>query len=401
MTCSSLFVQTAFYTRQIVEQASLDEKPTLLKSRPQPKYNRKKSLLPLFSTCSYPKLTFSSGNRVAGLESRLAHIEEQLQLVLNNAKQAHQPRRQSSVVPPTDSSPNNQFDLNDSSDQTMVSSDSESYHNGFTMDEQLQPWKFDPIQPIIYQGPEPPGLQLPPLSEILPVIDHYFNSYNTITPLFHKQTFMSMLNNWYSRPSTRDRVIWSAVQIVMASGYRSPQLASFGGLTTQIKKADECLRNAQSTVSELVTREEDLLGVQILLGIVNLFQNSRDPKPASVIIGTAVRLAHRLRLHSNQAAELYSAAEAEQRSRVFWIAYMLDKVCSQLITNYMAGNSPITGYLIKSTNSILSIRRRHRHRPSDSDTLGRRRSHLDAGRPNSFQLLSKTCRARPHRRKNL
>ncbi|KAM0347406.1 hypothetical protein ACHAPU_004927 [Fusarium lateritium] len=194
-------------------------------------------------------------------------------------------------------------------------------------------WKFDPTNPVVYQGLQPASLDLPPLDEILPVVDHYFSSFNTVIPLFQQHEFMKLLKSWYNSPNTRDRPSWAAIQIVMAIGYRTPQLSLTDSLSVHIEKADQCLRNVQTVVSELVTRDEDLLGVQILLGIVMLFQNSRDPKPASVLIGTAVRLAHRLRLHSQEASMKFPAAEAEQRSRVFWIAYTLDKdICLRAST---------------------------------------------------------------------
>jgi hypothetical protein len=150
--------------------------------------------------------------------------------------------------------------------------------------------------------------------------------FNLVIPLFHQPTFMKMLRGWYTDRTQRDRGTWAAVQIVMALGFRTPRLTATDSPAVQTEKADVCLKNAQSIVSELVTRDGDLLGVQILLGIVMLFQNSRDPKPAAVIIGTAVRLAHRLRLHAQESAQFFTAEEAEQRSRVFWIVYTLDKV---------------------------------------------------------------------------
>lgn len=192
-------------------------------------------------------------------------------------------------------------------------------------DSAIQDWRFDPVDPSMYRGPQPDNLTLPPLEEILPVIDHYFATYNTLIPLFDQPTFMRMLQGWYTQRAPRDRATWAAIQMVLAIGYRTPSPLDRETTTLQIQQANECLRNAQTVVSELVTRDEDLLGLQILLGIVMLFQNSRDAKPASVIIGTAVRLAQRLQLHSSEAAGFFSADEAEQRNRVFWIAYTLDK----------------------------------------------------------------------------
>ncbi|RGP72147.1 hypothetical protein FLONG3_6870 [Fusarium longipes] len=253
-------------------------------------------------------------NKQDGLESRLKRIEEHLQVVLNAAKDAQAAKQ------PT-WSPESLTTIGDSSDPN-------SNHEG--IEEELAKfgvfsWKFNPVRPVVYEGPQPNSLDLPPLEEVLPVANHYFSTFNTVIPLFQQQEYMKILRSWYNQPNTRTRARWAAIQCVMAIGYRTPQLSLTDSQAVHIEKADQCLRNVQSVVSELVTRESDLLGVQILLGIVMLFQNSRDPKPASVLIGTALRLAHRLRLHSQEAAMNFPAAEAEHRSRVFWIAYVLDK----------------------------------------------------------------------------
>ncbi|RSM15872.1 hypothetical protein CEP52_000414 [Fusarium oligoseptatum] len=253
-------------------------------------------------------------SRTEALESRLARIEAQLQLVLNVAREAQ----------PQQSSLTQQSPESHSSETTEAISAENELHAGIARSAN-HAWKFDPINPSIYEGPEPDLLMLPPLEEVLPIVDHYFSTFNTVIPLFTQPVFMKVLHTWYNQPQSRDRATWAAIQIVMALGYRTPQLALGETQMKHIERADQCLRNAQTVVSELVTRDQDLLGVQILLGIVMLFQNSRDPKPASVIIGTAVRLAHRLQLHSSNAGELFPAVEAEQRSRVFWIAYTLDK----------------------------------------------------------------------------
>lgn len=263
-------------------------------------------------------MMYSSG-RTEALESRLARIEAQLQLVLNVARDA-QPQQSSTAQQSPESHSSETTEAVSADNEVQAEIARSAYHS----------WKFDPINPSIYEGPGPDSLMLPPLEDILPVVDHYFYTFNTVIPLFHQPVFMKMLHTWYSQPQSRDRATWAAIQIVMALGYRTPQLALGETQVKHIERADVCLRNAQTVVSELVTRDQDLLGVQILLGIVMLFQNSRDPKPASVIIGTAVRLAHRLQLHSSNAGELFPAVEADQRSRVFWIAYTLDKVGHQV-----------------------------------------------------------------------
>ncbi|KAF7551853.1 hypothetical protein G7Z17_g4695 [Cylindrodendrum hubeiense] len=252
------------------------------------------------------------------MEARLARIEKQLQEVLDTAKDAHRPAG-ANRVPQANSGSSDDFD------QADTTADPAMQEPVLNEVRASNPWRFDPIQPHVYNGPEPDAFALPPLDEILPTIDHYFDGFNSVIPLFHHPTFMKMLYSWYNDPTPRDRGTWAAVQIVLALGYRTPKLTAMDTPAVQIEKADRCLKSAQAVLSELVTRDWDMVGVQILLGVVMLFQNSRDPKPASVIIGTAVKLAHRLGLHAAEASKLFTPEETEQRSRVFWIAYTLDK----------------------------------------------------------------------------
>ncbi|KAF4471443.1 transcriptional regulator [Fusarium albosuccineum] len=268
-----------------------------------------------------PRPQQEENGRSEALEARLARIEEQLQLVLNAARDAAPRPQQSSHQQSPES-----HSTGSEATEGVFNAENEIYSGLAQSGSQSSSWKFDPVHPMIYEGPEPAdSMALPPVEEVLPIVDHYFSTFNAVIPLFQQPAFMKILHAWYNQPNGRDRATWAAIQIVMALGYRTPQLALTDTQMVHVERADQCLRNAQTVVSELVTRDQDLLGVQILLGIVMLFQNSRDPKPASVIIGTAVRLAHRLQLHSNEAGEFFPAAEAEQRSRVFWIAYTLDK----------------------------------------------------------------------------
>ncbi|KAK2040721.1 fungal-specific transcription factor domain-containing protein [Colletotrichum somersetense] len=187
--------------------------------------------------------------------------------------------------------------------------------NHFSCSTSPSEWVVDPEKP-----------KLPPLEDMMPVIEEYFSRYNAIMPLFDQKTFMRMLSEWYSPSSQHSPAVWAAINIVMALGYRC-SLKEPGNVETlrDDQKVLYHMRNAQSAVSDLVTREEDLLGVQVLVGMVILFQGTKDPKPASVLIGTAIRLAHRMQLHDKESMSFFPAEVARQRARVFWMAYMMDK----------------------------------------------------------------------------
>lgn len=67
--------------------------------------------------------------------------------------------------------------------------------------------------------------------------------------------------------------------------------------------------------------------VQVLIGLSMLFRTSSEPTPAIVLIATALRLAHKLGLHRRYPQQ-YDPGTCQQRDRVFWIAYILDRSIS-------------------------------------------------------------------------
>lgn len=182
------------------------------------------------------------------------------------------------------------------------------------------------------------GLPLPPIDHIIPIVDHYFKTFNQVLPLFDQADFMRLLTGFYANTVPRHSVLWAAILMVCAMGLRSPvprESTTSGGFSDDAVRAEalrktewanHCMRNAQGVMSELCTREEDMLGLQTLLALVLQFHNSSDSRPASVLMGPAVRLAHRLQLHAQSSVKKYSEREARQRNKVFWITYLLDKV---------------------------------------------------------------------------
>ncbi|KAH6886324.1 fungal-specific transcription factor domain-containing protein [Thelonectria olida] len=164
------------------------------------------------------------------------------------------------------------------------------------------------------------NLELPPLPEVLPLVDKYFKSYNHFNPLFDEPSFMRMLLNLYSSPSKRPVVPWAAVNVVLAINHRIIE-----GLPMEDPKVASCLQNVQSIMALLMTWQEDLLGLQVLLGMALVNQGCVEPQLSMVLMGSVIRIAQRMRLHSKQALLSCSPAVALQRRRLFWIAYILDR----------------------------------------------------------------------------
>ncbi|KAI0857106.1 hypothetical protein F4860DRAFT_490914 [Xylaria cubensis] len=174
--------------------------------------------------------------------------------------------------------------------------------------------------------PRDDGPPVPPLAEALPVIESYFREYNSLIPLFNQQSFMRILNDYYKPYGERPRIYGGVINVVLALGYRI-QLAELGDVHSSFSEAKikTCVDNAQMMLDELMTRDQDTLGLQALLGLVILYQTHPDQTASSVLISAAMRLAHSLRLESRTAGLELAPQEVRQRANIFWLCYMLDK----------------------------------------------------------------------------
>jgi hypothetical protein len=163
---------------------------------------------------------------------------------------------------------------------------------------------------------------LPPPDQVSVLVDDYFSDYNQAMPLFHQPLFMQMLDSWYRFPHERNEASWASINVVLAlSLQHTPSAAT----TSDDQVSSECIKNAQSVLNHLVIREEDLQGLQVVLALVILFLGTPQPQPSCVLIGTAVRLAHRLKLHLQEGLNDANAELAAQKERLLWITYILDR----------------------------------------------------------------------------
>lgn len=54
-------------------------------------------------------------------------------------------------------------------------------------------------------------------------------------------------------------------------------------------------------------------------------QGTPNPQPSFFLVSAAIRLSHSIGLHKRGSGFNLNREEIEQRRRVFWIGYMLDK----------------------------------------------------------------------------
>ncbi|TEA22425.1 Fusaridione A cluster transcription factor fsdR [Colletotrichum sidae] len=165
---------------------------------------------------------------------------------------------------------------------------------------------------------------LPPKHEALSLLKDYFENFNCMFPLFHQPTFMHLVERQYSNDPYEGTGWWASLNCALAFAHR---LRVMSNLVPQEEdeKAWGYMKNALGTFAELTMRNTDLLSVQALLGMALFMQGTPNPQPTFVLIATAIRLSHSIGLHKKGTGFNLNPIEIEQRKRVFWIAYMLDK----------------------------------------------------------------------------
>jgi hypothetical protein len=202
----------------------------------------------------------------------------------------------------------------DSSFQEMIS-------NAAIDDNKWINWKPDVFRDIFHRQIYQP---MPPKHEALSLLKDYFENFNCMFPLFHEPTFMHLVDKHYSRDPYEGSGWWASLNVALAIAHR---LRVMSNLVPQDEdqKAWGYLKNALAVQAELTIRNTDLLSVQALLGMAMFLQGTPNPQPSFFMVAAAIRLAHSIGLHKRGSGFNLNPAESEQRKRVFWIAYMLDR----------------------------------------------------------------------------
>ncbi|KAI9874267.1 MAG: hypothetical protein M1830_009944 [Pleopsidium flavum] len=197
----------------------------------------------------------------------------------------------------------------DSSFQEMISSASVD-------DNKWVYWKPEIFSDIFVRRTFKP---LPPRDEALSLLKDFFENFNCMFPLFHEPTFMHLVDKHYSRDPYEGSGWWASLNIALAIAHR---LRVMSNLVPQEEdqKGWGYLKNALGVLTELTMRNTDLLSVQAMLGM-----GTPNPQPSFFLVAAAIRLSHSIGLHKRGSGFNLNPVEIEQRKRVFWIAYLLDK----------------------------------------------------------------------------
>lgn len=165
---------------------------------------------------------------------------------------------------------------------------------------------------------------LPGRAECFALLKDYFEHFNQMFPLFHEPTFMHLVDRHYSLEPYEGSGWWASLNVALAISHRLRVMSNVVG-TEEDDQAWGYLKNAMAVMTELTMRNTDLLSVQALLGMALFLQGTPNPQPSFFLVAAAIRLAHSIGLHKRGSGFNLNQVENEQRKRVFWIAYLLDK----------------------------------------------------------------------------
>lgn len=166
--------------------------------------------------------------------------------------------------------------------------------------------------------------ELPIKSVALELVEDTFKSFNPFFPLFDEQEFLYQFHQHYTGSSPSQPAWWACINVVLSLAHRFRAMRT---LQTAYENTQSCgyIHNALAVVSELSVLPQSLPAIQALLGMAIILQGSPNPQASSVLTAAAVRLAQAMGLHRRTQDNDLSARQLEQRRRVFWAAYLLDK----------------------------------------------------------------------------
>lgn len=207
------------------------------------------------------------------------------------------------------------------SEKTGDRSFEEMIHRGTIDDSKWVYWKPDVFGDLFSR---PIYRPLPPKNETLSLLKDYFENFNCMFPLFHQPTFMHLVDMQYSDEPYEGSGWWASLNVALAIAHRLRVMSNLVG-QSEDEKGWGYMKNAMAVFTELTMRNTDLLSVQALLGMALFMQGTPNPQPSFVLVAAAIRLSHSIGLHKRGSGFNLNTVEVEQRKRVFWIGYMLDK----------------------------------------------------------------------------
>ncbi|KAF9883642.1 hypothetical protein FE257_003114 [Aspergillus nanangensis] len=168
---------------------------------------------------------------------------------------------------------------------------------------------------------------LPAEAETLQIILTFSQCTGQILPLFKDEIEKWLAKSTHLDPCLpEDVATWAALNIVLAMGYALHHL-QHPECQQDPFKYKQHLQNALATIPKLTLGAPSSTSVQALFGMAYLLNSNFELPSTHGLLAIAIQQAHTLGIH--RADLINHAIEPEQRTRIFWVGYILDKmVCT-------------------------------------------------------------------------
>jgi hypothetical protein len=159
----------------------------------------------------------------------------------------------------------------------------------------------------------------------------FFRRFNTLYPLFHPPSFYNFFEKQYSDEPPSHNGWYSAFNMVLAVACRLRVSTSLGPRniddenSVSSQEAWNYFQNAGVNLTDLLMRNTDLISIQAIITMALFLQGTANPQPSYFLVAAAARIAISIGMHRKGSCFRMSAVEVEQRKRIFWIVYLLDK----------------------------------------------------------------------------
>ncbi|KAG9245809.1 fungal-specific transcription factor domain-containing protein [Calycina marina] len=185
-----------------------------------------------------------------------------------------------------------------------------------------------------YPLPESMRQPFPTREVALAYVEEYFLSFNSIFPLFNRETFNPRFESQYSQnPPTIDTdVSWYACfnmvlalgSAIISTSYPTRQYCDI--LESEVPS--KYFANATSVFIDLQFGCPNLMTVQAVLAIIFMLQGTPNHVAPYTLASIAARLSHTIGLHRWLDDYGITKDQAEERRNVFWMLYIVDKEMS-------------------------------------------------------------------------
>ncbi|RPA99789.1 hypothetical protein L873DRAFT_1806323 [Choiromyces venosus 120613-1] len=187
-------------------------------------------------------------------------------------------------------------------------------------------WKPDIFGPLF----DPRGKNPLPSRELATVlVQDFFQNFNSMFPLFHRPTFEHLFEKQYSDDPPNHSGWYCAFNMLLAISFRlritHAAEPDEEHSISHVQKSWLYFQNAATVLTELLLKNTDLLSIQAILGMALYLQGTANPQPSYFLIAAAVRISNTIGMHRRGNSFGLNQVEVEQRRRVFWIMYLLDK----------------------------------------------------------------------------